>query len=57
MSNTMLFILLASVALFASAIMIITHRTEKRGCGRGCATCPNRSMCHKKSPGSKKAAK
>jgi len=48
MNTVTTIIILIFAAAFSSAIMIITHRTEKRGCGRGCATCPNRSMCHRK---------
>lgn len=28
------------------AVMIYTERGKKRGCGRGCATCGNREICH-----------
>lgn len=48
MSTLSLVILLTAVAGFSCGIMLLTHRSEKRGCGRGCATCPNRTMCHKK---------
>lgn len=29
-------------------IMICSERGTKRGCGRGCATCGNREICHRK---------
>lgn len=30
------------------AIMSYSERGTKRGCGRGCATCGNREICHRK---------
>lgn len=30
------------------AIMIYSEHGKKRGCGRGCATCGNREICHRK---------
>jgi hypothetical protein len=28
-------------------IMLKTNQSQKRGCGRGCATCGNRDFCHR----------
>jgi hypothetical protein len=28
-------------------IMLKTNQAQKRGCGRGCATCGNRDFCHR----------
>lgn len=39
-----LFVLL--VCGIPSAVMIVSERSSKRGCGRGCATCGNREICH-----------
>ncbi len=32
----------------AMAVMLYTDRGSKRGCGRGCASCGNRELCHKR---------
>ena len=29
-------------------ILLLTNQDKKRGCGRGCATCGNRNICHKR---------
>lgn len=40
-------ILLAVLALGVPAFIVIkTNQSKKRGCGRGCATCKNRFICH-----------
>lgn len=39
----LLILLCLSVILISSK----TQQTQKRGCGRGCATCGNRFICHK----------
>lgn len=45
----MMLVLLLIVAVgIPMAIMIYTERGKKRGCGRGCATCGNREMCHRR---------
>lgn len=41
-------LLIALIIIFAVIIVLVTDQTGKRGCGRGCATCGNREMCHKK---------
>lgn len=42
------YILLAALCLGIPAIIIIkTNQAQKRGCGRGCATCGNRDFCHR----------
>ena len=28
-------------------IILKTNQSQKRGCGRGCATCGNRDFCHR----------
>ncbi|MCI8996661.1 MAG: hypothetical protein HFI31_13590 [Lachnospiraceae bacterium] len=39
------FILVICVPL---AITIYSEQGKKRGCGRGCATCGNREICHRR---------
>ena len=41
------------VAIFALAVIglpvtlvLLTQQKKKRGCGRGCAGCGNRELCH-----------
>ena len=45
----MKFILIFAV-IFAVplAILLVTNQEKKRGCGRGCATCGNREICHRR---------
>ena len=40
----------AAVAGIPIALLLCNDYGSKRGCGRGCATCGNREICH---PGSK----
>lgn len=47
MEQVMGYLFLAVIIGIACFVMVITHRTEKRGCGRGCATCGNRSICYR----------
>ncbi len=43
-----LYILLAALSIgIPVVIMIKTNQSQKRGCGRGCATCGNREFCHR----------
>jgi len=28
-------------------VVLLTGQEKKRGCGRGCATCGNREICHR----------
>ena len=51
---------LVFAAVFAVPLLILlaTKQDKKRGCGRGCATCGNREICHgKKSPKRENAQK
>lgn len=36
------------------AIMLFNDYGTKRGCGRGCATCGNREICHRRQKAEKK---
>lgn len=49
----MLVLFLICVIGIPMTIMIYTERGKKRGCGRGCATCGNREICHKRRKKSK----
>ena len=40
-------ILLAAFAV-PLTILLLTRQSTKRGCGRGCATCGNRDICHRR---------
>lgn len=43
-----LYILLAALCIGMPVIIILkTNQSQKRGCGRGCATCGNRDFCHR----------
>ena len=43
-----LYILLAALCIGIPVVIIIkTNQSQKRGCGRGCATCGNREFCHR----------
>ena len=42
---TALLLILAAFGL-ALSILLSTSQSTKRGCGRGCATCGNRPICH-----------
>ena len=43
-----LYILLAALCIGLPVIIILkTNQSQKRGCGRGCATCGNRDFCHR----------
>jgi hypothetical protein len=51
------YLLLALVLLLPAALLIKNDYGKKRGCGRGCATCGNRHICHPgqySTPGSEK---
>ena len=39
-------ILLSVPLLLAMVLVPRTGQAAKRGCGRGCATCGNRHLCH-----------
>ena len=45
----MKFVLVFAIAFGVPLILLLLTRQEKkRGCGRGCATCGNREICHRK---------
>lgn len=37
-----------AVAGIPLAILLLNQYGTKRGCGRGCATCPNREICYRR---------
>lgn len=43
------YIALILLAAFVPAAIVVlkTNQSQKRGCGRGCATCGNRAFCHR----------
>ena len=43
---TAILLILAAVGL-ALFLVLATNQGSKRGCGRGCATCGNRHICHR----------
>jgi len=44
----MKFVLIFAVILVLPLIaLLLTGQEKKRGCGRGCATCGNRAICHR----------
>lgn len=43
---TAILLILAALGL-ALSIVLFTSQNTKRGCGRGCATCGNRTICHR----------
>ena len=42
-------VILILIAAFCLPLFLIlsTGQSQKRGCGRGCATCGNRNICHR----------
>ena len=46
-----LVLILAVIFLPALAVVLMSNQKNKRGCGRGCATCPNRYICHPEEKG------
>ena len=47
-------ILVIAAALCLPLILVLaTGQSQKRGCGRGCATCGNRNICHRTKADSK----
>lgn len=40
-------IFLILICLVVALISSKTQQIQKRGCGRGCATCGNRFICHR----------
>ena len=46
--ETLLYILLGALCLGLPLFLVLkTQQSQKRGCGRGCATCRNRDFCHR----------
>ena len=43
----MLILILIAALAIPLALVLYTNQSGKRGCGRGCATCGNRNICHK----------
>jgi len=41
--------LVVVVLCMALGLVLAGNQSSKRGCGRGCATCGNRNICHKNS--------
>ena len=42
------YILLAALCVGLPVFIVLrTNQAQKRGCGRGCATCGNRDFCHR----------
>ena len=51
-------LIFAAVFAIPLIVLLVTGQEKKRGCGRGCATCGNREICHgKKSPKRENAQK
>lgn len=51
-----IYILLAALCLGLPVLILLkTNQAQKRGCGRGCATCRNRTLCHRSSLRKKEA--
>lgn len=51
----LLCILLAALCLGLPLFIVLkTQQSQKRGCGRGCATCRNRDFCHRSALRAKK---
>ena len=45
----MKFVLIFAVIFVVPLIvLLLTGQEKKRGCGRGCATCGNRDICHRR---------
>lgn len=43
-----IYLLLAALCICIPVIIMLkTNQSQKRGCGRGCATCGNRDFCHR----------
>ena len=41
-------LIFAAVFVIPLVVLLITGQEKKRGCGRGCAICGNREICHGK---------
>ena len=51
----MKFILIfAVIFILPLAVLLVTEQGKKRGCGRGCATCGNRDICHRRKDAEKR---
>ena len=42
------YVLLGAVLALPLLILLRNDYGKKRGCGRGCATCGNRDICHRR---------
>ena len=42
------FLIFAVVFGIPLIVLLTTKQDKKRGCGRGCATCGNRDICHRR---------
>lgn len=46
--DILIYFLLAALCLGLPLFIVLkTQQSQKRGCGRGCATCGNREFCHR----------
>ena len=43
----MLILILIAALAIPLALVLYTNQSGKRGCGRGCATCGNQTICHR----------
>ena len=46
MGDFILAVFVIAVVGLPVALVLVTQQKKKRGCGRGCATCGNRFLCH-----------
>ena len=47
-------LIFAAVFVLPLAMLLVTRQDKKRGCGRGCATCGNRDICHRRKDAGKR---
>lgn len=46
--DILIYFLLGALCLGLPLFIVLkTRQSQKRGCGRGCATCRNRDFCHR----------
>lgn len=46
--DILIYFLLGALCLGLPLFIVLkTQQSQKRGCGRGCATCRNRDFCHR----------
>ena len=46
MGDFILAVFVIAVVGLPVALVLVTQQKKKRGCGRGCASCGNRFLCH-----------